>query len=159
MKYCNNCGLPIPDSNTTKCSFCGNSLDALIPNQDMPNLDITILHQKAIELVNSAVSKSIPHLSICPYCDNHSLFYNVDNSTFSCLNIACEYHDYNIHPYSPQYGYLIKTLREAALLKDVSLTRLQYDIYTTICGSKFMPGYYFQCTIYGESGKQYLGDK
>ena len=114
-----------------KVGICNNcsSYEGKRSRFELASIDLNKLHTIAIRNVMQKIKNSIPRLSECLHCQQHSLFYNSINDNFECLSIACAFNKKPILSASKDYIDVINSLKTNRIIPPIELTELEYDIY------------------------------
>jgi hypothetical protein len=85
-----------------------------IPGFELGKVDIFKLAEGLKNKKEQERRQAIPRLSNCPYCHEHSLFYNSKDDCFECLNmkIPCPKYHNPILPNTSEYNSIIEYLIE-----------------------------------------------
>lgn len=77
---------------------------------DLGKIDIFRLGKLLREKQEKEKRGKIPKLSDCPYCYEHSLFYNLVDDKFECLNLKCQAHSSHIIASTGKYKSILHAL-------------------------------------------------
>ena len=95
------------------CKSCSEYEGGVSPRFELGKVDPFKLAIGLAEKREKERRGKIPRLSDCPICHEHSLFYNLVDDKFECLNQKCAVKQKHILPGTPEYkSILLRVLTE-----------------------------------------------